>query len=117
MLQSDILSYIKRRKYSDTYGFKFNLYYPCGAKNIVEVEPQTVVLHLDDSKASHKDTKGVDNFEQCIDFMYGDPNIVKVKSVRGKIHEYYSITLDYTTKGEVKIGTQNYVKKDLMNLQ
>ena len=33
--------------------------------------------------------------------MYGDPNIVKVKSVKGKFHEYLFVTLDYTTKGEV----------------
>ena len=34
--------------------------------------------------------------------MYGDPNIGNVKSVRGKVHEYFSMTLDYTTKGEVR---------------
>ena len=42
--------------------------------------------------------------------MYGDPNIEKVKSVRGKFHEYMSMTLYYTTKGEVKIDTRKYVK-------
>ena len=35
--------------------------------------------------------------------MYGDPNIGKIKSVIGKVHEYFFMTLDYTTKVEVKI--------------
>ena len=34
--------------------------------------------------------------------MYGYPDIGKVKSVIGKSHEYLFMTLDYTTKGEVK---------------
>ena len=65
--------------------------------NIIEVEPLTIVLHLDDVKASHKDKNVVDKFEQWIDFMHGDPNIAKDKSVRLKVHEYLTISLDYIT--------------------
>ena len=54
-----------------------------------------------DVQSSHKDTKVVDNFEKYIDFMYGDPNILNVKSVRGKVNEYLTMALDYTTKLEV----------------
>ena len=61
------------------------------------------MFHVDYLKANHNDTKVVDNFEQWVDFMYVDPNIGNVKSVRGKVHEYFSKTLDYTTKGEVNI--------------
>ena len=42
--------------------------------------------------------------------MNGDSNIGKVKLVRVKSHEYFSMTLYYSTKGEVKIDMQNYVK-------
>ena len=52
----------------------------------------------------------VDSFEQWIDFIYGDPNIQKVKLVRGKANEYFSMNLYYTKKGEVKIDIQKYVK-------
>ena len=52
----------------------------------------------------------VDKFEQWNKFMYGYPNIVKVKSVRGKVYKYLFTTLYYTTKGEVKIGMQKYLK-------
>ena len=63
MLQQDILSYIKLRKDLDIDSSKFNPYEPYWANNITEVEPITIVLHVDDLKASHKYTKVVDNFE------------------------------------------------------
>ena len=52
----------------------------------------------------------VDNFEQWIGFMRGDPKIGKVKSVEEKFHEYLPMTLDYTKKGEVNIDMRKYVK-------
>ena len=45
--------------------------------------------------------------------MYGDPNIGKVKSAKGKFHAYLSITLDYTTNGEVKMYIRKYVKNTI----
>ena len=42
--------------------------------------------------------------------MYGDTNIGNVKSVRGKVHEYFFMTLDYTTKVEVKIDMRKYAE-------
>ena len=43
--------------------------------------------------------------------MHGDSKIRKVRSTRGKLYAYLSITLDYTTKGEVNIDMQKYIKK------
>ena len=43
--------------------------------------------------------------------MYEDTKSVNVKSVRGKVHEYLSMALDYIAKGEVKIDMRKYVKK------
>ena len=73
-------------------GFKFNLYEPCVANNIIEEDSLTVVFYVDDVKEILKDTNVVHNFEQCIYFMYGDPNIEKVKSARRKVHEYLYTT-------------------------
>ena len=39
--------------------------------------------------------------------MYEDPSIVKIKSLRRKVHEYFFMTLDYTKKGEVKIDKKS----------
>ena len=52
-----------------------------------------------------------EDFEQWIDFMYGEQTTGKIKSVRGKVHEFFSMNLYYTTKGEVKMDMQKYVKK------
>ena len=42
--------------------------------------------------------------------MYGDSNIGKIKSVRGKFHESLERTSSYTTKVEVKTDMRKYVK-------
>ena len=83
----------------ETEGFKFNPYDPCVANNIIGGYPLTIVFHVDYVKEIHNATKVVDNFKKWIKFMYADPNIGKVKPVRGKVHEYLSMNLDYTTKG------------------
>ena len=106
-----ILSYTRIIKYLEIDGFKFNLYDPCIYNKIVEEETPTVVFHADDAKSIHKGGKLVDNFEQWIDLMYGDTEIGKFKSVRENFREYFSMTLDYTTRGEVKIDMRKYVKK------
>ena len=51
--------------------------------NIIEGEPLTILFHVDDSKEIHKDKNVIDSFEQWVDFIYGYPNIGKVKSIRG----------------------------------
>ena len=98
------------RTYLETDGFKFNPYDPCVANKIIEGKPLPIVFRVDDLKSSRNDTKVVDNFEKLINFTYVDPNFGKIKSVRVNIHEYLSMTLDYTTKVEVKIDMQKYVK-------
>ena len=72
-----------------------------------------MLFHVDDLKVSHKDRRVVDQFEQWVDFMYGDPKIGKIKAVRGKVHEYLAMTLDYTKRGEVKIEMIQYVQNML----
>ena len=92
------------KNYLDTYGFKFDLCELCVANTL------TILLCVDELKASHKNTKVVYNYKQWIKFMRGDSNIGKVKSVIGQFHEYLSIALYYTTKGEENIDMQKYVK-------
>jgi hypothetical protein len=41
---------------------------------------------------------------------YGDPNIGQVKAVRGKLHDYLAMNLDYQIPGVVKVNMVNYVK-------
>ena len=113
MLQSALLAYKKLRKDLETDGFVFNPYDPCVANKKIDGENLTVLFHVDDLKVSHKDRRVVDQFEQWVDFMYGDPKIGKIKAVRGKVHEYLAMTLDYTKRGEVKIEMKQYVQNML----
>ena len=48
---------------------------------ITKGEPLTVVFHVNYLNASNKGKKMVENIEQWIELMYGEPNIGKVKSV------------------------------------
>ena len=101
------------RKDLETDGFVFNPYDPCVANKKIDGDNLTVLFHVDDLKVSHKDRRVVDQFEQWVDFMYGDPKIGKIKVVRGKVHEYLAKTLDYTIKGEVKGEMKQYVQNML----
>ena len=87
MLKSAILPYINLIEYFETDLFKFNPYVPYVANNTTEWDPLTSVFHIDDLKASHRKKNVVYNFKQWIEFMYGDTEIKKVKSVRRKVHE------------------------------
>ena len=79
VIQSALLWYIKLTNYLETYSFKFNPYDSCVANTIIEGETLPIVFHVDDIKASNKDTKVVETFEQWIEFMYGDQKFGKVK--------------------------------------
>ena len=75
MLQSALLAYKKLRKDLETDGFEFNPYDPCVANKKINGKNLTVLFHVDDLKVSHQDRRVVDQFEQWVDFMYGDPKI------------------------------------------
>ena len=53
---------------------------------------------------SHAENEIVDAFIECTKETYED--VKKLKTSRGKIHDYLAMTLDYTASGEVKL----YVK-------
>ena len=56
------MSHIKQIKYLETDSLKFQPYDPCVADKFIEKDPTTVVFHVDDVKASHRDKNKLDNF-------------------------------------------------------
>ncbi len=70
---------------------------------------------MDDLKASHKDSKVIDEFIEWLEEKYGDAKIGHVKSHRGKEHDYLAMKLDYKTKGKVKTDMRYYVDNMLEN--
>ncbi len=104
MLQSALMFYEQFRKDLESYGFVFNPYDPCVANKDINDEQMTVTFHVDDLKVSHAKPKVIDEFIAWLDDKYGDEKIGRVKAVRGKVHDYLAMKLDYKNKGSVKIN-------------
>jgi hypothetical protein len=110
MLQSALLFYKKLIQELASIGFKTNPYDPCVANRTVNGKQHTVTWHIDDLKSSHVDPEVNDSFLSWLEETYGDPNIGKVKTTRGKRHEYLGMILDYSTPGQVKVDMIDYIK-------
>ena len=95
----------------ESCGFKVNDYEPCVANKKINGKWLTITWHVDDLKASHKDTKVVDWFIEWVDNKYGDNKMGRVTAHRGEKHDYLAMVLDYSEKGKVKIDMTDYVQK------
>ena len=58
--------------------------------------------------SSHVNPKVNDNFKEWMNHKYGKHG--KMKSNRGKLHEYLGITSDFTEKVKIKIKMDDYVE-------
>jgi hypothetical protein len=108
-LQSALLFCKKLIKDLATIGFKTNPYDPCVANRMVKGKQPAVTWHVDDLKSSHVNPKVNDDFLIWLEKMYGD-GIGKVEATRGKRHHYLGMTLDYSTRGQVKVEMIGYIK-------
>ena len=79
-------------------------------QRIVNGQQHTVTWHVDDPKSSHKNPDVNTKFLKWLKEKYGDPKLGQVKAVRGKRHDYLTMTLDYSEPGQVKIDMTEYVK-------
>ncbi|KAG7373398.1 reverse transcriptase RNA-dependent DNA polymerase [Nitzschia inconspicua] len=109
MLQSSLLYYNKFRKGIESIGFEVNPFDPCVANRIVNGKQHTVVWHVDDLKSSHVDPKVNDEFLKWLEEKYASDNVGKVKSVRGKRHDYLAMWLDFSEEGVLQIDMRPYV--------
>eukprot|EP00957_Ditylum_brightwellii_P156038 11876615-Ditylum_brightwellii.AAC.1 len=65
-----------------------------------------VCWHMDDLKISHKDSKEVTCMLRWLESKYG-----RLRTTRGKVHEYLGITLDFSKCGKVKVIMSEYLKE------
>ena len=107
MLQSALLFYRKLTSELIDYGFKLNPYDPCVANMEINGFQMTVTWHVDDLKVSHVDPFQITRFAEYLASIYGE----KLTVNRGQVHDYLGMDLDYSTKGQVKIGQIRYTKK------
>jgi hypothetical protein len=80
-------------------GFELNAYDPCVANKAIEGSQFTLTWHVDNIKMSHKDPEEVTKVIDWLKDIYGNNMHVS----RGLVYDYLGMTLDYTTKDEVKV--------------
>jgi len=95
-------------------GFKINEYDQCVANETINGRQCTVVWHMDDLKISHVDKKVVEDIIGLLNEKFGNEN--PLTTTRGKVLEYLGMSLDYSTKGKVKISMYDYINKLLTEL-
>ena len=103
LLRSAILFYIKLRNELENYGFVMNSFDPCDFnKNTGE---HTIIFHVDDVLASHKNQ--VENTKLLIylNRIYGDG----VTFQRGKKLTYLGMDMDYTERGVLHVSMLPYI--------
>ncbi len=57
--------------------------------------------------SSHVDTRVNDKFENWLNKMYGAHG--KVKTTRGKVHDYLGMVFDFSEEGKVKVDMCDYI--------
>jgi hypothetical protein len=111
-----ILHYRKFVKFLTDIGFIINPYDPCGANKIIEGKQMTICFHVDNCKLSRRKKKVMDTMIEYLREYY--ESIFKdgtgaMTVIRGKIHKYLGMTLDYTVCGQVELTMFDYVDEIL----
>ena len=111
MLRSDLLFYRKLVKYLEEYGFGINPYDPRVAKKMVNSSQMTVVWNVDDLKVSHKSDFDITRFVDYLISIYGG-----LSSIRGKVHDYLGMNLDFSDKLNLQVSMIQYLINVLKEL-
>jgi hypothetical protein len=109
MMIASLLYYKKFCKDIETIGFEVNPYDICVANRKVNGKQHTVTWHVDGLRSSHEDPKVNGNFEAWCEFKYGSDTVGHVKVVRGPIHDYLAMILDFTKPGAMKVDMKYYI--------
>ena len=113
---SSLLYYRKFTKTLPDVEFNINLYNPCVANNIVDGQQITIFYHVDDCKLSHRMSKFNDRMikwlRQEYEIIFEDRS-GKMTVIRGKVHKYLGMTLNYTVRGQVQITMIDFLDEVL----
>jgi len=104
-----LLSYKKLIGHLSEWGFEMNPYEPCCWNKMINGKQATIVFHVDDLKLSHMEPSVITKILDKLEKVYA--TIDPMTKTRGKLHQYLGMTIDYRTKGEVKISMYDYIKK------
>jgi len=86
----------------------------CIANKTINGKQCTIISHVDDLKISHVDRNIVEDFINKLNerFRQESPLVTS----HGKVLEYLGMSIEYTTRGKVKISMYKYIKKMLDEL-
>ena len=107
MLTASLLWYQKFRKDLEGIVFVFNNYDACIANREKNGSQHTIRFHVDDIMSSHMNPKVNDKFGEWLEDMYSEYKAVK--PLRGKVHDYLGMKIDFGIKGTVIIDMVKYV--------
>ena len=82
----------------------------CVSNWITYGKKQTVTWHVNDFKSIHVNPKVNDKFTEWCEENYGSDNLGNVKVVRGKIHNYLVMIMDFTQEGALNIDMKYYIE-------
>ena len=89
-------------------GLEQNPYDKCTWNKIVNGEQLTVVFHVDDLKASHKEQAVLDEFIKQLKDIFGKQN--ELSKSTGLVHKYLGMVLDYSIPGKIVFTMFKYLE-------
>ena len=111
MMVSSLLFYKHFYKDLESIGFEVNPYDICVAHRTIKGRQQTVTWHMDDVKVSHISPEVNKEFLNWCEEKYGSDLNRPVKVVKGKIHEYLAMKLDYSIPQKLRVDMQDYIEE------
>ena len=102
MMFASLLYHRKFTKSLTDVGFKINPYDLCVTNKIIDVQHMTLCYHVDDCKLRQRGSRI--NY-RMIKWLRQEYKIIledgsgKITVIRGKVHKYLGMTLDYTVCG------------------
>jgi Reverse transcriptase (RNA-dependent DNA polymerase) len=95
-------------------GFKINPYDWCVANKTIDGNQCTVLWHVDDLKISHVDPNVVTSVIKQLEAEFGKEAPLTI--MRGKVHDYLGMTLDYSLDDKVQIKMFDYIDNMVKDL-
>ena len=87
--------------------FEMNLYDSCIMNKSLDGKQCTICWHVDDLNISHVSLKVVDGVISQLTTKYG--KISELSLSQGRVHDYLGVSLDYDTKGKVRINMPKHI--------
>ena len=106
-LQVSLLFWKKLTNMLEGWGFETNPYDRCVVNKTINGNQCRLLWHVDDLKISHVDHEEVTSVIKMLKEEFGKHGDISV--IRGKMHDYLGMTLNYTQKGRIKFQIFDYI--------